>query len=97
MLLNRAICGFLGINSATLRESSVQNYIPDDKRAKLNGLFDSITSLSCMTCYTLIGILGEVLSYKKSIVLTGVIEIIACYFIMYQGRQEVKKVYNKRY
>lgn len=97
MLLNRAICGFLGINSATLRESSVQNYIPDDKRAKLNGLFNSISSLSCMICYTLIGILGEVLSYQKSIVITGVVEIIACYFIMYRGRQEVKKVYNKWY
>ena len=42
MLLNRAVCGFLGINSATLRESSVQNYIPDDKRAKLNGIFLSL-------------------------------------------------------
>ena len=28
MLVNRGICGFLGINSATLRESSVQNYLP---------------------------------------------------------------------
>ena len=31
MLLDRALSGFCGINSATLRESSVQNYIPDDK------------------------------------------------------------------
>ena len=28
MLVNRGICGFLGINSATLRASSVQNYLP---------------------------------------------------------------------
>lgn len=97
MLLNRAVCGFLGINSATLRESSVQNYIPDDKRAKLNGIFDAAFSLSGMIFYPLIGMLGEVFSYPVSMILTGGIEMFLCYLIMYLGKQDVKAVYNQKY
>lgn len=58
MLANRTLCGFLGINSAALRESSVQNYIPDDKRAKLNGFYNAINSVVVMLCCTLIGAMG---------------------------------------
>lgn len=97
MLLNRAVCGFLGINSATLRESSVQNYIPDDKRAKLNGLFSAVNSLSCMVCYTAIGMLGEVLSYRTGLMLTALLEMIMCYILMFRGREKVKEIYNRKY
>lgn len=97
MLLNRAICGFLGINSATLRESSVQNYIPDDKRAKLNGVFQALMSLSGLICYPLIGSLGEIFSYPTALAITSAIGIILCYLIMYQKRNEIKEIYNKKY
>ncbi|MEG0961366.1 MAG: MFS transporter [Lachnospiraceae bacterium] len=97
MLMNRAVCGFLGINSATLRESSVQNYIPDDKRAKLNALFSAITSLSCMVCYGGIGMLGEIMDYKICLLVTSSINIIFCYLIMYRGKNQVKEIYNKKY
>lgn len=97
MLLNRAVCGFLGINSATLRESSVQNYIPDDKRAKLNAIFNTVFSLSGMIFYPFIGMLGEMFSYRVSLLMTGSLEIIFCYLIMYRGRNEVKKIYNQKY
>ena len=36
MLVNRALCGFLGIQSATIRQAAVQRYIPDRLRARLN-------------------------------------------------------------
>lgn len=97
MLLNRAVCGFLGINSATLRESSVQNYIPDDKRAKLNAIFNTVFSLSGMIFYPFIGMLGEMFSYRVSLLMTGSLEIVFCYLIMYRGRNEVKKIYNQKY
>ena len=32
MLVNRSLCGFLGINSAIMRQAAVQKYIPDDYR-----------------------------------------------------------------
>ena len=36
MLANRAFCGFLGINSATIRQAAVQRYLPDPLRARIN-------------------------------------------------------------
>ena len=38
MLANRAICGFLGSNSAILRSSAVQRYIPERLRSRVNAL-----------------------------------------------------------
>lgn len=38
MLVNRAICGFLGSNSAILRSSAVQRYIPEKLRSRVNAL-----------------------------------------------------------
>ena len=38
MILNRFICGFLGVNSMNIREASTQNYIPSHMRARVNGL-----------------------------------------------------------
>lgn len=97
MLLNRSVCGFLGINSATLRESSVQNYIPDDKRAKLNAVFQATFSLSGMLFSVIIGGLGEIVSYRMAIVIMSLINMLLCYFIMYRGREKVKEIYNHIY
>lgn len=38
MLVNRTICGFLGSNSAILRSSAVQRYIPERLRSRVNAL-----------------------------------------------------------
>lgn len=38
MLVNRAICGFLGSNSTILRSSAVQCYIPERLRSRVNAL-----------------------------------------------------------
>ena len=39
MLVSRGLCGFLGINSATMRQAAVQRYIPDRLRARVNALY----------------------------------------------------------
>ena len=97
MLVNRAACGFLGINSATLRESSVQNYIPDDKRAKLNGFSNAIMSLTVMVCCTVIGALGEVFDYRISLTAVALVQMALCYLIVYRGRGCIKEIYNKKW
>ena len=97
MLVNRAACGFLGINSATLRESSVQNYIPDGKRAKLNGFSNAIMSLTVMVCCTVIGALGEVFDYRISLTAVALVQMALCYLIVYRGRGYIKEIYNKKW
>lgn len=97
MLFNRGVCGFLGINSATLRESSVQNYLPSNMRAKINAVFNALYAFVPAVLTVAVGALGEVLDYRLCVTLVSLSGIAACYLIMWRGREEVKKVYNRAY
>ena len=97
MLLNRGICGFLGINSATLRESSVQNYLPDNMRAKVNAVFNMLYALVPTLLTLAVGALGEVMDYRLCVTLVSAAGLLPCYLIMWWGREDVKKVYNRKY
>lgn len=59
MLLNRAACGFLGINSAIMRQAAVQQYIPEEYRARLNAFESVIYSVAYSTLALAVGALGE--------------------------------------
>lgn len=95
MLVNRAVCGFLGINSATLRESSVQNYLPDNMRAKINAVFNALYALVPTVLTVAVGALGEVMDYRLCVTLVSLLAMLPCYLIMWRGREDVKKVYNR--
>ena len=97
MLLNRGICGFLGINSATLRASSVQNYLPDNMRAKVNAVFNMLYALVPTLLTLAVGALGEVMDYRLCVTLVSAAGLLPCYLIMWRGREDVKKVYNRKY
>lgn len=95
MLVNRAVCGFLGVNSATLREEAVQGYIPDEMRARVNG-FDSVLSLAVSSVMLLIlGAIGEVLDYKLCFTLCGAAEISAMLLTVWKNRRDVRKIYER--
>ena len=97
MLINRGICGFLGINSATLRASSVQNYLPDNMRAKVNAVFNMLYALVPTLLTLAVGALGEVMDYRLCVTLVSAAGLLPCYLIMWRGREDVKKVYNRKY
>ncbi len=96
MLANRAVCGFLGINSATMRESSVQNYIPDNMRAKVNAIFSTLFALF-PALFTLIGgALGEVMDYRLCVTIISGLGILPCYLVIGRGRKDIEKIYNRK-
>lgn len=97
MLVNRCICGFLGINSATLRESSVQSYVPDEKRAKINALFLTVFSISGMFFRFLIGVLGELFAYPIAMAICAVINMVTCYIFVVRGKEEIAPIFNSDY
>ena len=95
MLANRALCGFLGINSATLRESSVQNYLPDNMRAKVNAVFNGLMSLSSLVFSLGVGALGEIVDYRAAMTILNLAMIAVCWQVIWRGREAVKAVYNR--
>lgn len=97
MLINRGICGFLGVNSATLRESSVQNYLPDNMRAKINAVFNALFALVPTVLTLAVGALGEVVDYRLCVSLVSICGVLPAYLIIWRGREDVKKIYNRKY
>ncbi len=73
MLINRFIVGFLGTTSYTLRETSVQSYLPRNMRAKVSAVFSVIFSFSMILFQLFSGYLGEFMDYRLVIVVMSAI------------------------
>jgi len=96
MLLNRGICGFLGINSATMREAAVQTYIPDNLRARINAFEDMIYFAASAVLSLLVGLIGEVLDYRICVTLCGAFTMLVCFATILKNKKYVDKVYNPK-
>ncbi len=94
MLINRAFCGFLGSNSATLRQAAVQSYIPDEFRSRINA-FETMLCTAASSVFSLIcGALGELLDYKICMTVCGAIPLLCSWIFIWFGRGHVKKIYE---
>ena len=95
MLANRTLCGFLGINSATMRETAVQGYIPEELRARLNAFFTMICSAGAAILSLLVGALGEIMDLRLALTVSAASVSLVCWLTMWCGRKHVRKVYCK--
>lgn len=95
MLFSRGVCGFLGINSATLREEAVQGYIPDELRAKLNAFFSVLISGASALFTLIVGALGEVLDLRLCISFCGAFACLICWCTIWRHRAAVRQIYSR--
>ena len=93
MLVNRGICGFLGINSATMRQAAVQTYIPDELRSRINAFEGMLYFAASAVLGLVVGALGEILDYRICITLCGASTMIFCWLTIWKNRKDVDKVY----
>ncbi len=96
MLVNRAICGFLGINSATLRQTAVQKYLPEHLRARINAYESMLTTAAMAVLAIAVGALGEVLDYRLCVTICGAASILVCWLTVFRRRKDVRKVFAYR-
>ncbi len=94
MLVNRAVCGFLGINSATMRQAAVQRYIPEEFRARLNAFEGVIYSAALGVLSLAVGALGEVLDLRVCLSLCGAFSMLACFLTIWRNRKHVRAMYE---
>ena len=64
-------CGSLGICSATIRESAVQSYLPEQMRARVNAFFNVLFAVGRVAFQFLAGALGQFIPYRAVAVLLG--------------------------
>ena len=94
MLISRFICGFLGVNSATLREVAVQSYIPPNMRARISSLLTVSIQFVVMITQLLAGALGEVLSYRLVAVIFSSIGMICVYVLIVRNKEYIQPLFE---
>lgn len=94
MLANRAACGFLGMNSAAMRQASVQRYLPDRLRARVNAYESMLILAAGSTLSLAVGALGELLDYRVCMTVCGLASMAACWGTVWKNRRAVRRVYE---
>lgn len=92
MLANRAVCGFLGINSATIRQAAVQRYLPDRLRARVNAYESMLVTAASAVLSLAVGLLGEVMDYRLCISLCAAVTMFFCWASVFRRRDAVREV-----
>ena len=88
------LSGMLAVNSYNIRISSTQNYIPDEKRGRFNGLSAMIMTSGTLIGQVIFGGLGEVFTAKQIIPVAMLVNLVSV-SIMIIGGKHVKQIYNK--
>ena len=94
MLVMRFLCGFLGVNTATLRTAAVQSYLPQNLRARVNGLFNVLASLGVMGVQLIAGALGEWIPYRLVALGMAAVTSLCVFLLIVRNREEVRKIYE---
>lgn len=94
MLLNRGICGFLGSNSAIIRNAAVQRYIPERLRSRVNAFQGVLVTAGCSAFSLVMGVLGEILDYRWCITIGGTFTLLAGFVLILVRQKEVRRLYE---
>lgn len=95
MLANRALVGFLGANSATMRQAAMQSYIPENLRARLNAFQNMLITAASGVFALAIGALGEILDYRLCVSVCGATAFLAAWLFVWRRRADVRKIFEK--
>jgi MFS transporter, DHA3 family, macrolide efflux protein len=93
MAANRFICGFLGVNSATLREAAIQNYLPPEIRGRVSSLLNVTISAGVMLMQLIAGALGEVLPYRGVAVICASLALTCVFLLVRRNRPSIEALF----
>lgn len=96
MLVNRGMCGFLGSNSAIIRNGAVQRYIPEKLRSRINAFNGILLTAGASVFSLLMGFLGEIVDYRWCVTIGGAVAMLASWLLIWGRRADVRKVYEVR-
>ena len=94
MLVNRGICGFLGSNSAIIRNAAVQTYIPERLRSRVNAFQGVLVTAGCSVFSLMMGFLGEILDYRWCVTIGGTITLLAGFVLILARQKALRRIYE---
>lgn len=89
------LVGALSVTSFNIRISATQSYIPDEIRGRFNGVFQMLCTTGSIIGQLIAGGLGEFIPERIIIIMFMFLNLLGVIFVMYRGREHVKKIYNR--
>ncbi len=94
MLLNRFICGALGMTSLTIREAAIQSYLPSGVRAKVNAVYSAYGALVMIIFQLVAGYLGDLIGFRKVVVILSITALLAIAVLIVRPQRVNRQVYQ---
>ena len=88
------ITGISGVTSYTIRISSTQSYVPDEKKGRYNGAFQLITTIGLLIGQMAGGALAQKMDARFVVFAGNIIALMAAIIIIGGNRKAVAKIYN---
>ena len=94
MMVMTFLTGMFGITSYNIRLSSTQKYVPDEKKGRFNGAFNTLNTVGTLAGQGAAGVLSLVMGERAIVVLANALCLAAAVLIIGGGRREVSEIYN---
>ena len=89
-----AIVGVLGMTSYNIRISATQRYVPDEKKGRFNGAFNTLSMIGMLTGQALTGLLSLKFALRPIFTAVNLVCLAAALIFIGGNREEISKVYN---
>lgn len=94
MMVMTFAVGILGVTSYTIRISATQKYVPDEKKGRFNGAFNTLMTVGMVIGQAAAGGLSAAVSERTVVVIANILCLAAAVFVIGGSRRDVSKIYN---
>jgi MFS family permease len=95
MMIMCFITGLGGVTSYTIRISSTQSYVPDEKKGRFNGAFNMLNTTGAFAGELLAGAMTTVIPVRGVLTCFMVVNAVAAVAIIGGSRKSVAAIYNR--
>ena len=88
------VTGILGVTSYNIRIAATQKYVPDEKKGRFNGAFNTFTTVGLLGGQLLAGALAEGVPIRGLLAGSAAITVMAAFLFVFRGRRQVARIYN---
>lgn len=96
MMVMTFAAGILGVTSYTIRISATQKYVPDEKKGRFNGAFNTLCTVGTLLGQAAAGWLSLAVSERTVVVAANAVCLAAAVVVIGGSRKPVAAIYNTR-
>ena len=86
--------GLLGVTSYNIRVSATQRYVPDEKKGRFNGAFNTLSMIGMLIGQATAGVLSLKLPLRLIFTMINLLCLAAAIYFIGGNREEISKIYN---